>query len=122
MTRDNVISNQHDVTHRNTQTSPRRTMGEPSNFGNIADTSDTDDPTMIDDSVLNRNESVSAPSKNVKTTGDKEVVAESGNRSSVVGTPSKRSRMKTKSPIHREWKRMRQRVLSLTQQVSCLGV
>ena len=88
----------------------------------LQDTSDTDDPTMIDDSVLTGNESVRAPSKNVKTTGDKEVVAESGNRSSVVGTPSKKSRMKTKSPIHREWKSMRQRVLSLAQQVSCLGV
>lgn len=35
-------------------------------------------------------------------------------------TPAKRTRMKAKSPAHREWKSMRQRVLSLTQQVAAL--
>ncbi len=35
-------------------------------------------------------------------------------------TPAKTTRMKAKSPAHREWKSMRQRVLSLTQQVAAL--
>ena len=35
-------------------------------------------------------------------------------------TPAKRTRMKAKSPAHREWKSMRQRVLSRTQQVAAL--
>ncbi len=34
---------------------------------------------------------------------------------SALETPTKRTRMKAKSPAHREWKSMRQRVLSLTQ-------
>ena len=49
-------------------------------------------------------------------TGDHE---ETINRSAFE-TPAKRARMKSKSPAHREWKSMRQRVLSLSQQVTVL--
>lgn len=111
-TRSSLTSNQRDVVHRNTQTSPTKTIGEPSN---AVYTSDADGSTIVDDSMFNRNETVNIDSRNAKKLG----VHESSNRSTLE-TPSKRSRTIAKSPIHREWKTMRQRVLSLTQQVAAL--
>lgn len=74
-------------------------------------TTRVDRTTTVDDSLLMRDRSVAEDSS--------EMPRDQSSRSAFE-TPAKRARTKAKSPAHREWKSMRQRVLSLTQQVSVL--
>lgn len=95
--------------HRDAQTSPIRTIAEPST--SIESTTRVDrTTTTVDDSLLARDHSVA---------GEMARDHDQSSRSAFE-TPTKRARTKTKSPALREWKSMRLRVSSLTQQVSVL--
>ena len=94
--------------HRDAQTSPIRTFAETST--SIESTTRVDRATTVDDSLLARDHSVA---------GEMPRDHDQSSRSAFE-TPAKRARTKTKSPAPREWKSMRLRVSSLTQQVSVL--
>lgn len=102
---------QHKTCHRDAQTSPIQTFAEPSFF--IAHPSHGDRTAKVDDSLPTRDESLS------KDLGEKSGDHYLSSRS-VIESPAKRARTKAKSPVNREWRSMRRRVLSLTQQVAGL--
>lgn len=91
--------------HRDAQTSPIRTIAETS-----TSTRRVDRTTTVDDSLLARDQSVAGEMPRDRDQSSR----------SAFETPAKRARTKTKSPALREWKSMRLRVSSLTQQVSVL--
>ncbi|XP_028411357.1 centlein-like isoform X2 [Dendronephthya gigantea] len=97
--------------HRDAQTSPIRTFAELSN--SVEPTSHGDPTTRVSDLSATHDESITKD-------GDEMLDPRDQSARSAFETPAKRSRMRTKSPAHRESKSMRQRVLSLTQQVAAL--
>lgn len=96
--------------HRDAQTSPIRAIAEPSTSIESTTRVDRTTTTTVDDSLLARDQSVA---------GEMPRDHDQSSRSAFE-TPTKRARTKTKSPALREWKSMRLRVSSLTQQVSVL--
>ena len=94
----------HKTTEREARTSPIKTFAEPSTA--IESTTLAERTTRFDESVAEE---------------DGETAADDEQSSrAAFETPAKRSRVKAKSPARREWGSMRQRVLSLTQQVAAL--
>ena len=97
---------QPETNQRDAQTSPIKTFAEPSSF--TKSTTLGERTTRLDDSSATQEEDGNIP------------VDHHQNSRTAFETPAKRSRMKAKSPARREWGSMRQRVLSLTQQVTAL--
>ena len=94
---------------RDAQTSPIKTFAEPSTsleYTSLAERTSRLHETTRDENV--NKDGGELPGRHLQSTW------------SVFETAAKRTRMKAKSPVHREWKSMRQRVLSLTQQVAAL--
>ena len=103
--RDN-LSQQHKTNQLDTRTSPIKTTAEPSSFAESTTLGER--TTRLDDSSATQDEDGDIP------------VDHHQSSQTAFETPAKRSRMKAKSSARREWGSMRQRVLSLTQQVTAL--